>query len=104
MLQSDAFCGDGRLLLLFSLFLCLAVTPMSPSQADQATASLQAKFLTGVISQSCPGDAVIGVSGLLQRRHWENPYQGQSPATSGHPVGALEATAGMEEPFSILVV
>ena len=46
MLQSDAFCGDGRLLLLFSLFLCLAVTPMSPSQADQAAASLQAKFLT----------------------------------------------------------
>lgn len=46
MLQGDAFCGDGRLLLLFSLFLCLAMTPMSPSQADQAAASLQAKFLT----------------------------------------------------------
>ena len=46
MLQGDAFCGDGRLLLSFSLFLCLAVTPMSPSQADQAAASLQAKFMT----------------------------------------------------------
>ena len=49
MLQGDAFCGDGRLLLLFSLFLCLAVTPMSPSQADQAAASLQAKFLNAAV-------------------------------------------------------
>lgn len=45
MLQDDVYYGDGRLLLLFSFFLCLAVTPMSPSRADQAAASLQAKFM-----------------------------------------------------------
>lgn len=38
--------GEIRLLLLFSLFLCLAVTPTNPSQADQAAASLEAKFMT----------------------------------------------------------
>jgi hypothetical protein len=45
MLQGDVFYGAGRLLLLFNFFLCLAVTAMSPSRADQAAASLQAEFM-----------------------------------------------------------